>query len=116
MCPIRQEAFAACFHLRDGLQDKAMDLGLAGKHCFVTGASAGIGRDTALALAAEGAILSLAGRDEAALAATHQMVLARGASVLSIVACDLSEPAGIDIAAAAVEKAKQPVEVLVNNA
>ena len=32
-----------------------MDLGLVGRHCFVTGASAGIGRGTALALAAEGA-------------------------------------------------------------
>jgi NADP-dependent 3-hydroxy acid dehydrogenase YdfG len=32
-----------------------MDLELAGKHCFVTGASAGIGRAAAVALAAEGA-------------------------------------------------------------
>ena len=32
-----------------------VDLGLAGRHCFVTGASAGIGRGTAFALAAEGA-------------------------------------------------------------
>ena len=93
-----------------------MDLGLAGKHCFVTGASAGIGRAAALALAAEGAILSIAGRDEAALAATHDMVVAQGAAVLGIVACDLSEPAGIETAAAAVAKADRPVEVLVNNA
>ena len=34
-----------------------MDLGLAGRHCFVTGASTGIGRGTALALAAEGALI-----------------------------------------------------------
>ena len=27
-----------------------MDFGLAGRHCFVTGASAGIGRATALAV------------------------------------------------------------------
>jgi 3-oxoacyl-[acyl-carrier protein] reductase len=93
-----------------------MDLGLAGKHCFVTGASAGIGRAAALALAAEGAVLSIAGRDEAALAKTLDMVVARGASVLGIVACDLSEPAGIETAAAALSKAEHPVEVLVNNA
>ncbi len=62
-----------------------MELGLAGKHCFVTGASAGIGRATALALAAEGALLSIAGRDEAALAATRDMIVAQGASVLGIV-------------------------------
>jgi 3-oxoacyl-[acyl-carrier protein] reductase len=93
-----------------------MDFGLAGRHCFVTGASAGIGRATALALAEEGAILSIAGRDEAALAATRDMVIAQGASVLSIVSCDLSQGAGIDTAALAVAEAERPVEVLVNNA
>ena len=93
-----------------------MDLGLVGRHCFVTGASAGIGRGTALALAAEGALLSIAGRDEAALAATRDMIVAKGASVLGIIACDLSQPAGIDAAAAAVAQAKRPVEVLINNA
>lgn len=93
-----------------------MDLGLAGKHCFVTGASAGIGRGIALALAAEGAVLSLAGRNEAALAVTRDQMIARGASVLNIVACDLSEPAGIHTAAGAIEGAEHPVEVLVNNA
>jgi 3-oxoacyl-[acyl-carrier protein] reductase len=93
-----------------------MDLGLAGRHCFVTGASAGIGRGAALVLAAEGALLTIAGRDEGALAATRDMVAARGGSVHAIVACDLSQPAGIDVAAAAIAQAERPVEVLVNNA
>ena len=93
-----------------------MDFGLAGKHCFVTGASAGIGRATALALASEGAILSLAGRNKTALAATRDMVIAKGASVFRIVACDLSDAAGIDTAALAVAEAERPIEVLVNNA
>jgi 3-oxoacyl-[acyl-carrier protein] reductase len=93
-----------------------MDLGLAGKHCLVTGASAGIGRGTAVALAAEGALLSIAGRDQAALAATRDMIMAQGASVLGIIACDLSQPAGIDAAAVAVAQAERPVEVLINNA
>jgi 3-oxoacyl-[acyl-carrier protein] reductase len=93
-----------------------MDLGLAGKHCFVTGASAGIGRGTALALAAEGALLSIAGRNEGALAATRDMILARGASVARVVACDLSQAAGIDTAATAIAHAEQPVDVLINNA
>ena len=66
-----------------------MDLGLAGRHCFVTGASAGIGRGTALALAAEGALLSIAGRNEGELEATRDMIVAQGASVLRIVTCDL---------------------------
>ena len=93
-----------------------MDLGLAGRHCFVTGASAGIGRGTALALAAEGALLSIAGRDEGALLATRDMIVAQGASVLRIVTCDLSRPAGIDAAAATIAQAERPVEVLINNA
>lgn len=93
-----------------------MDLGLAGRHCFVTGASSGIGRGTALALAAEGALLSIAGRDEDALAATRDMVVAHGGSVFRIVASDLSQPAGIEAAAAAIKQAERPVEVLVNNA
>src|SRR6188472_179638 len=93
-----------------------MDLGLVRRHCYVTGASAGIGRGTALALAAEGAVLSIAGRDEAALSATRDMIVAQGASVLDIVACDLGQPAGIEVAAAAIAKAERPVEVLINNA
>jgi len=91
-----------------------MDLGLVGRHCFVTGASAGIGRGTALALAAEGALLSIAGRDDGALAATRDRIVAQGASVLGIIACDLSQPAGIDAAAAAIAQAERPVEVLIN--
>ena len=93
-----------------------MELGLVGKHCFATGASAGIGRATALALAAEGALLSIAGRDEGALMATRDMVMARGASVVRIITCDLSHLAGIEIAAAAISQSEHPVDVLVNNA
>lgn len=93
-----------------------MDLGLAGRHCFVTGASAGIGRGVALALAAEGAVLSIAGRNERELQATRDMIAAKGASVLRIVACDLAQPAGIDVAAAAIAQSERPVEVLINNA
>jgi 3-oxoacyl-[acyl-carrier protein] reductase len=93
-----------------------MDLGLAGKHCLVTGASAGIGRGVAIALAAEGALLSIAGRDEAALAATRDMIAAQGGAVLKTIACDLSRPDGIDAAAAAVAQCERPIEVLVNNA
>ena len=93
-----------------------MDLGLAGRHCLVTGASAGIGRGVAIALAAEGALLSIAGRNEAALAATRDMIVAQGGAVLKVIARDLAHPDGIDAAAAVVAQCERPIEVLVNNA
>ncbi|HEV2791777.1 MAG TPA: SDR family NAD(P)-dependent oxidoreductase, partial [Solirubrobacterales bacterium] len=46
-----------------------MDLGLAGRACVVTGASSGIGRETALQLCAEGAKVLLVARGEERLAA-----------------------------------------------
>ena len=46
-----------------------MDLGLAGKVAIVAGASRGIGKATALVLAAEGARVAVAARDEVALRA-----------------------------------------------
>ena len=49
---------------RDGL----MDLGLEGRACVVTGASRGIGRETARLLCAEGANVLLVARDEERLA------------------------------------------------
>jgi 3-oxoacyl-[acyl-carrier protein] reductase len=51
-----------------------MDLGLSGRVYVVTGASKGLGRASALALAAEGAKLVLCSRDEAALNAVAQEV------------------------------------------
>jgi NAD(P)-dependent dehydrogenase (short-subunit alcohol dehydrogenase family) len=60
---------------------------------------------------AEGTLLSIAGRSEEALQATREMILARGASVVRIIACDLSQAAGIDTAAAAIAQAEQPVDV-----
>ena len=49
-----------------------MDLGLAGRACVVTGASSGIGRETALQLCAEGAKVLLVARGEERLAAATE--------------------------------------------
>lgn len=51
-----------------------MDLGLRSRTAFITGASRGIGREIALALAREGVHLGLFGRDQAMLAATATAV------------------------------------------
>ena len=42
-----------------------MDLGIGGKSALVTGASKGLGRACALALAGEGANVTITGRDPA---------------------------------------------------
>ncbi|HEX2266553.1 MAG TPA: SDR family oxidoreductase [Solirubrobacterales bacterium] len=49
-----------------------MDLGLKGRACVVTGASSGIGRETALQLCAEGANVLLVARGEERLAAVTE--------------------------------------------
>ena len=53
-----------------------MDLGLAGRTCAVTGASRGIGLETAKQLCAEGANVLLVARNEDRLAAATEQVLA----------------------------------------
>ncbi len=89
-----------------------MDLGLKGKRALVTGSTAGIGLAAAVALAREGAQVTVNGRTqarvEAAVAAVEQQ--APGASVGGI-AADLGTRAGC---AALVERLPD-VDVLVNN-
>jgi NAD(P)-dependent dehydrogenase (short-subunit alcohol dehydrogenase family) len=56
-----------------------MDLGLRGRNCVVTGASRGIGRETARLLCAEGANVLLVARSEERLAAAVEEVGEAGA-------------------------------------
>jgi len=89
-----------------------MDLGLAGKTALVTGASAGIGRGIALALAAEGVRLAVTARRGERLRALEQET---GAKV-TIIECDLMrEDAPRRIADAALQ-GLGAVDILVNNA
>jgi len=77
-----------------------MDLGLGAKCCLVSGASRGIGRSIALALAREGARVAAVARGEADLAAlSHELAIAGRGSHATIIA-DVSTAEG---AAAAVD-------------
>lgn len=89
-----------------------MDLGLKDKRALVTGSTAGIGLAAALALAAEGARVTVNGRTEARVAAAIESIkrAVPGAQV-SGCAADLGTRAGCDAMVATVPE----LDVLVNN-
>jgi 3-oxoacyl-[acyl-carrier protein] reductase len=96
-----------------------MDLGLSGRGCVVTGASRGIGRETARLLCAEGAKVLLVARSEGRLAEATEEAAAVGAAaggeaaslVLDVTADDAAERM-----LAAAEERFGSLDVLVNNA
>ena len=90
-----------------------MDLGLSGRVALVTGASKGIGRATALTLAAEGMDIALVARSREALEAVKKEVEAKGRKALVIVA-DLADPAAAQPAIDAAVKEFGKLDLLVN--
>jgi 3-oxoacyl-[acyl-carrier protein] reductase len=73
-----------------------MNLGIQGKLALVTGASSGLGRACALALASEGVRLALAARRDALLRSVADEARALGAPDVQTFAADISEEAAID--------------------
>lgn len=71
-----------------------MDLGIRGRKAIVCGASRGMGRAIAEALATDGVNLLMVARDEASLATAAAAVRSRHGVHVSIVAADLAVPAG----------------------
>lgn len=88
---------------------------LTGKTAFVTGASRGIGKAIAIALAGAGADVALVARSKSGLAETASDITAVGRKALVIPADVTSQQAVADAAAAAIE-ALGHVDVVVNNA
>ncbi len=92
-----------------------MELKLKGRTAFVTGASRGIGRAIAIALAAEGVHLALFGRDVARCEAlAHELRTAQAGLRVIVVALDLGQPAAIKPAVAAAIGQLGGVDILVN--
>jgi NAD(P)-dependent dehydrogenase (short-subunit alcohol dehydrogenase family) len=86
---------------------------LTGRHALVTGAARGIGAEIARTLAAEGAMLTLLGRDRDALARIADSLAGNGHGV---VAADVADPQAVQLAFAEVRAARGPIAILVNNA
>jgi NAD(P)-dependent dehydrogenase (short-subunit alcohol dehydrogenase family) len=90
---------------------------LTGKTCVITGASAGLGQESARALAKTGAHVVLAARNPSALADAEAWIHAEvpGAHT-STVALDLTSLAGIRAAAATIQDLAPAIHILMNNA
>jgi NAD(P)-dependent dehydrogenase (short-subunit alcohol dehydrogenase family) len=90
-----------------------MNNSLNGRHAVVTGAARGIGAEIARTLAAEGARLSLLGRDRAALERVLGELPGSGHGVATV---DVADADSVRAAFEVLRAASGPVGILVNNA
>jgi 2-deoxy-D-gluconate 3-dehydrogenase len=88
---------------------------LSGKTAFVTGASRGIGRAIAVALAQAGADVALVARTADGLADTSDDVTAAGRKAV-VIPADVTDQAGVNDAVAAAIDQLGHVDIVVNNA
>ena len=95
-----------------------MDLGLAGRACVVTGASSGIGRETALQLCGEGAKVLLVARGEERLAAVTEEAAraAEAGGAAAALSLDITAEGAGERMLAACEERFGGLDILVNNA
>ena len=87
----------------------------ASRVALVTGASRGIGREIALALAKQGVAVGLLARDVDALQGVRRDCVEAGARV-SVVRADVTDREQVEDAVAAVRTELGPIDLLVNNA
>ncbi len=87
-----------------------MDKPLAGRHALITGGGRGIGLAIAQALHAQGATLTLLGRDAARAQAAALALAGLG------IACDVSDEAAVNAAFAQARAVNGPITILVANA
>lgn len=86
-----------------------------GKTVLITGGGSGIGRATALAFAAEGAVVAVAGRRREPLDQTVRLIRDAGGQA-SAVTADVSSPAGAQRIVAAVAERHGGLHIAFNNA
>jgi len=88
---------------------------LLGRHALVCGASAGIGRATALALAARGASITALARRAERLEALLPELVAAGAPAARALVADLDDRTGLAQRVATLIDAHGPVHIVINN-
>ena len=89
-----------------------MDLGIRGRKAILVGASRGLGRACAFALAAEGVAVTIVARNADTLERTAQDIRTATGSPVTAVAGDITAPSGRNAALAACPEA----DILLNNA
>lgn len=93
-----------------------MELDIEGRAGLVTGATSGIGRATAVALAAEGVRLAVQGRREEQLDTLADEIEASGGRRPVVVVCELLTADAAAVVARSATDALGQVDILVNNA
>lgn len=88
---------------------------IKGKVAYITGASSGIGRATALTFAKEGIHVGLMARTETKLKEVAQQAEAFGVKV-AVVAVDIANMEAVEQAVIELEKRLGPADILINNA
>src|SRR5229473_577204 len=93
-----------------------MDLGIRGKAALVTAASKGMGKATALGLAAEGARILMCARGEADLKVAADEVRAKTGSEVIAMPADVTRKEDVDRLIKRADEAFGGVDILVANA
>src|SRR5919205_1522441 len=88
---------------------------MAGRTVLVTGGSGGIGKATALGLAAMGAHLAITGRDRARAEGAAREIRAAGGGKVDVFVADLSSQAEVWRLAGEVLQRLPRIDVLINN-
>ncbi|MGH8191743.1 MAG: SDR family NAD(P)-dependent oxidoreductase, partial [Rhodanobacteraceae bacterium] len=86
------------------------------KVVVVTGASAGVGRATAIAFAKHGARVALIARGKQGLESAKREIELAGAAAPLTIAADVADAKAVEAAAERVEQELGPIDIWVNNA
>ncbi|MBI3325466.1 MAG: SDR family NAD(P)-dependent oxidoreductase, partial [Nitrospinae bacterium] len=92
-----------------------MDLGLKGKIAAITGGSEGIGKATAMLLAAEGAKVAICARRKDVLETAVAEIRKQGGGDVLAVSCDVTQPGQVDNFVQQAIDAWGGIDILVNN-